>query len=88
MTYLQLQPIINICSTGWAGTLGFFPEDIVEEPLQFLHHRVEQTNFNMAGLRLLGGAGCVEGVTGVPSLLPSLSQYSAHVFQLLELILP
>ena len=57
----------------------------MEEPLQFLHHRVEQTNFDMAGLRLLRGAGRIEGVAGVSSLLPSLSQYSTHIFQLLEL---
>lgn len=62
MTYLQLQPIINICTTGWAGTLCFFPEDIMEQALQFLHDRVEQTHFDMAGLRLLGGTGRVKGV--------------------------
>ena len=80
---LQLHPIIDIGSTRGAGTLGFFPQNIMQKSFQFLHHIQQQAGLHMVDLRLLAGAGGVQTVRGAAPLLASLSEDAAHVPQLL-----
>ena len=80
---LQLHPIIDIGSTRGAGTLGFFPQNIMQKSFQFLHHIQEETSLHMVHLGLLAGAAGVKTVSGAAPLFPSLSEDATHVPQLL-----
>ena len=53
----KLEPVIDIGPAGRAATLSLLAEYVMEEALQLLHDLVEQAHTDLAGLRLLTGAG-------------------------------
>jgi hypothetical protein len=52
---LQLHALIDVRAAGQARALGLLPEEIVDEALQLLHHRLQQSGLECV-LNLVGGA--------------------------------